>query len=190
MMTPQVPIQWILLGGAAVLALWIAVLYNGLVRHVNYCNDSWSDIDTELKRRYDLIPNLVETVRGYAKHEADLLARVIAARNTAADNHGSPREQAADENKLLGPLRQLLAVAENYPDLKADRHYLELQSELVNTEDRIQRARRFYNANVRDLNTRIEVIPSNIVARWFGFERREYFEIDDAAARENPRVSG
>lgn len=181
-------LPWILLGFAAFLALWIAVLYNGLVRHVNFCNDAWSDIDTELKRRYDLIPNLVETVRGYARHEEQLMTNVIAARNTAAATHGSPREQAADENALIGQLRQLVAVAESYPDLKANRNFLALQTELTNTEDRIQRARRFYNANVRDLNTRVEVIPSNIIANLFGFKKREYFEIDEAKMREAPKI--
>ncbi|MBN8625067.1 MAG: LemA family protein [Planctomycetes bacterium] len=183
------PILWVLLGLFAIVAIWFAATYNGLIRHVNFCNDSWADIDTELKRRYDLIPNLVETVRGYAKHEADLLARVTEARNKAAASHHSPREQAADENRLVGQLRQLVAVAESYPDLKANANFLALQGELVNTEDRIQRARRFYNANVRDLNTRIEVIPSNFVASMFGFQRREYFEIEEAAQREAVKVS-
>jgi len=176
--------------GAVVLipVLWVVVTYNGFVRHRNFCDDSWSDIDTELKRRYDLIPNLVDTVKGYAKHEQDLLARVVAARNAAAARHASPKEQARDENAFVGQVRQLVAVAESYPDLKASGNFVALQNELANTEDRIQRARRFYNANVRDLNTRIEVIPSNIIANLFGFQKREYFEIDDAVQREAPAV--
>ncbi|MCE9604174.1 MAG: LemA family protein [Planctomycetia bacterium] len=180
---------WIFGGLLLLIAIWVAVLYNGLVRHVNYCKDSWADIDTELKRRHDLIPNLVETVRGYAQHEEQLLARVTAARNAAASNDGPARSHAVDETALSGEVRRLVAVAERYPDLKADRNFLELQTELTTTEDRIQRARRFYNANVRDLNTRVEVIPSNIVAGMFGFTRRDYFEIEYAAEREAPRVS-
>ncbi len=171
-----------------VILLWVVAMYNSLVRHGNFCRDAWSDIDTELKRRYDLIPNLVEVVKGYASHERQLLERVTEARNAAAANHGSPDSQARDENHLVGQVRQMLAVAEGYPELKADRQFLELQTELVNTEDRIQRARRFYNANVRDLNTRIEVVPSNLIANAFGFKQREYFEIDDAVQRQNPGV--
>lgn len=128
----------------------IAGLYNGLVRVKNACDESWSDIDTELRRRYDLIPNLIESVKGYAKHEREVLERVIQARNVAAANHGSPSSQAQDENVLTGSLRQLFALAENYPDLKANQSFVSFQTELANTEDRLQRSRRFYNANVRD----------------------------------------
>jgi len=169
-------------------ALWVAMLYNSLVRVKNACDESWSGIDTELKRRYDLIPNLVNTVKGYAAHEKEVLERVIQARNTAVANHGSPESQARDENALIGTLRQLFALAENYPDLKANQNFMQLQTELTNTEDRIQRSRRFYNANVRDLNNRIEIFPSNIVAGMFGFGKREYFEIEDVAMREPPAV--
>jgi LemA protein len=165
----------------------VLVMFNGLVRLRNYCDESWSDIDTELKRRYDLIPNLVNTVKGYAAHEREVLEGVTRARNAALANTGSPASQAKDENVLVGNLRQLMAVVERYPDLKASHNFLELQQELTNTEDRIQRARRFYNANVRDLNTRIEVAPSNLVAGWFGFQKREMFEIDDVA-RQAPEV--
>jgi LemA protein len=179
-------VLWVVVGLVVALMLWIVVTYNGLVRHVNYCNDAWSDIDTELKRRYDLIPNLVETVKAYATHERTLLESVMRARNAAQASHGSPREQARDENALVGQVRRLMAVAEAYPDLKAGRNFLALQQELVETEDRIQRARRFYNANVRDLNTRIEVVPSNIIAGWFKFQKREYFEIEDAVQRNAP----
>ncbi len=169
--------------------LWVAMLYNSIVRTKNMCDESWSDIDTELKRRYNLIPNLVETVKGYATHEKEVLERVIQARNTAVSNEGSPRSQAADENILISNLRQLFGLVENYPDLKANQNFLQLQAELANTEDRIQRARRFYNANVRDLNNRVEVFPSNIVAGIFGFQNREFFEIDDAAMREAPTTN-
>lgn len=163
-----------------IVALWIMVSYNTLVRLRNHCVESWADIDTELKRRYDLIPNLVNAVKGYASYEKDVFERVTAARAAALANNGSPASQAQSENALVGGLRQLVAVAERYPDLKANQNYLELQRELSNTEERIQRARRFYNANVRDLNTRIEVVPSNVIAGWFKFAKKEYFEIDDA----------
>lgn len=168
----------VVIGVVVVIIVWVAVAYNTLVRLRNHCTESWADIDTELKRRYDLIPNLVATVKGYASYEKDVFERVTTARAAALANHGSPSEQARDENALVGGLRQLVAVAEKYPDLKANQNYLELQRELANTEERIQRARRFYNANVRDLNTRIEVVPSNVIASSFGFAKREYFEID------------
>jgi LemA protein len=168
----------IIIGIVVVVAVWVMVAYNALVRLRNHSTESWADIDTELKRRNDLIPNLVATVKGYAAYEKDVFERVTAARAAALANRGSPSDQARDENTLVGGLRQLVAIAERYPDLKANGNYLELQRELANTEERIQRARRFYNANVRDLNTRIEVVPSNIIANSFGFTKREFFEID------------
>lgn len=167
---------------------WVAGLYNGLVRAKNACDESWADIDTELRRRYDLIPNLIETVKGYAAHERDVLERVVEARNKAVANHGSPASQAQDENVLVGSLRQLFALAESYPDLKANQNFIQLQTELANTEDRLQRSRRFYNSNVRDLNNRLEVFPSNMVAQMFAFRAAEYFEIDDPAVRAAPAV--
>jgi LemA protein len=182
------PAVGITLGVIAFVAIWVAVSYNALVRLRNHCTESWADIDTELKRRYDLIPNIVETVKGYASYEQDVFERVTTARAAALAPHGSPAAQARDENALVGGLRQLVAVAERYPDLKANEHYLELQRELANTEERIQRARRFYNANVRDLNTRIEVVPSNMIAGWFRFAKREYFEID-TVERATPSVA-
>jgi len=162
--------------------------YNKLVRLRQHVRESWSAIDTELKRRYDLIPNLVETVKGYAAHERETLEAVIEARARAVTSTGSPAEQARDENALVGALRQLFAVVESYPDLKANQNFLRLQEELTVTEDRIQAARRFYNANVRDLNTRIEVFPSNLIASMFGFRPETFFEIDDAE-RVVPKVS-
>ncbi len=179
---------FILLGILLLFFLWVAMLYNNLVRGKNMCDESWSDIDTELKRRYNLIPNLVETVKGYAAHEKDVLERVVQLRNNAIANEGSPKSQAGDENALVGSLRHLFAVVENYPDLKANHNFLHLQKELSNTEDRIQRARRFYNANVRDLNNKIEVFPSNILAGMFGFQKREFFEIEDVAMRAAPEA--
>lgn len=163
-------------------------MYNSLVRGRNHVRESWSGIDTELKRRYDLIPNLVETVKGYARHEREVLERVIQARTQAVASTGSPAQQAQDENFLVGALRQLFALAEGYPDLKASENFLELQRELAETENRIQASRRFYNANVRDLNTRIQVFPSSLIASIFGFQREQFFEIEDAAMRRAPQV--
>jgi len=172
----------------ALIALWLIGLYNGLVRARNTCDESWADIDTELKRRHDLIPNVVETVKGYAAHERGTLEAVISARNVAAAPHASPAALAKDENALMGAMRQLFAVAEQYPELKANANFGQLQAELANTEDRIQRARRFYNANVRDLNNRVETFPGALVAGPFGFGKREYFELEDGAERVVPRV--
>jgi len=171
---------YVLIGAVGFLLLYGVGTYNKLVRLRQHVRESWSAIDTELKRRYDLIPNLVETVRGYASHERETLEAVVAARAAAAASSGSPEQQARDENVLVGALRQLFAVVEAYPDLKANENFLHLQGELTVTEDRIQAARRFYNANVRDLNTRIEVFPSNVIASTFGFRPETFFEIDDA----------
>ena len=168
--------------------VWLIATYNGLVRLRQHVRESWSGIDTELRRRYDLIPNLVETVKGYAAHERETLEAVVRARQAAVESRGSPASQAADENVLVDTLGRLFALAEGYPDLKASGNFLELQNELVNTEDRIQAARRFYNANVRDLNTRIESFPSNIVAGVFKFTAAEFFEVRDAVVRAAPRV--
>jgi LemA protein len=188
-MNQDVPGIILILVPIGIVILWLMATYNGLVRLSNQCDESWSGIDTELKRRYDLIPNLVNTVKGYATHERDVLDRVIQARNAAVASTGSPAEQARDENKLVGQMRQMLAVVEHYPDLKASANFLALQQELVDTEDRIQRARRFYNANVRDLNTRIEVFPSNVVAGWFRFAKRDWFEVDDIIQRQAPAAT-
>ncbi len=171
------------------LALFAIGIYNRLVRIRQHMRDSWSGVDVELKRRYDLIPNLVETVKGYASHESETLEKVIQARNVAAANHGTPESQAKDESMLVGALRQLAVVVEQYPDLKANTNFQALQGELTETEDRIASARRLYNGNVREMNTAVEVFPSSIVAGMFGFQRAEYFEIEDAAMREAPKVS-
>jgi len=170
------------------LLIWLVGTYNALVRLRQHVRESWSGIDTELKRRYDLIPNLVETVKGYAAHERQVLQAVTEARSRAVASTGSPASQAKDENALVGALRQLFAVAESYPDLKASENFLHLQQELVNTEDRIQAARRFYNANVRDINTRISVFPSNLIAGAFGFKPEEFFEVEDAGIRAPVKV--
>lgn len=175
--------------GLGVVLFWAALTYNALVRTRQQVRESWSGIETELKRRYDLIPNLVDAVRGYAAHEREALETVTAARARAAASHGGPASQAADEKPLVDGLRRLFAVAEAYPDLKASSHFLDLQRELANTEDRIQAARRFYNANVRDLNTRIEVFPSNLVAGLFHFRPAEFFEVESATVRQVVDVS-
>jgi len=176
--------MWVPVIILVIVLLWAALNYNLLVRIRQQVAESWSNIDTELKRRYDLIPNLVETVKGYAAHERDTLAAVVEARERARNSTGSPAQQAADEKKLVGSVQKLLAVAEGYPDLKASKNFLALQEELTVTEDRIQAARRFYNANVRDLNTRIEVFPSNIIASLFNFHRAEFFEVESAVVRQ------
>ena len=171
------------------IAIWVIATYNILVRLRQHCRESWSGIDTELRRRYDLIPNLVATVKGYAAHERDVFQAVTEARTKAQASNGSPSRQARDENVLIDGIKQLFAVSENYPDLQASEQFLKLQSELANTEDRIQAARRFYNANVRDINTRIEVFPSNTIAGMFHFQREEFFEIESAGVRDNPSVA-
>ena len=169
--------------------IWVIVTYNNLVKIRLLCSNAWAQIDTELKRRYELIPNLVEVVRGYAGYERNVLQTVTEARAKAVASTGSPASQAADENNLIFSLRNLLGVVENYPDLKASQQFLKLQSELINTEDRIQAARRFYNGNIRDLNTMIQSFPSNIIANIFGFTPQEFFEIEDTVQRTVPTVS-
>lgn len=160
--------------------LYVILTYNSLVTIRNHIRDAWANIDTELKRRYDLIPNLVETAKGYAKHESETLEKVIALRNQCRANNGSPAQQATTEKLLVSSLNGLFALAENYPDLKANENFQQLQEELVKTEDRIQSARRFYNGNVRDYRNKTQSFPSNLVAGMFGFppEAEEFFEVD------------
>ena len=157
--------------------VWAIVQYNWLVSLRNYISESWSNVDTELKRRYDLIPNLVATVKGYAAHEREVLERVTQLRERCVANNGSPAEQARDETQLVDALKQMLAVVENYPQLKADQQFLRLQQELITTENRIQAARRFYNGNVRDYRNKCETFPSNLVAQMFGFQSQEFFSV-------------
>lgn len=168
-------------------ALYVIVQYNGLVGLRNHIAEAWSNVDTELKRRYDLIPNLVATVQGYAAHERALLERVTELRNRCLGNQGPVPEQVRDELQLVDALRQLLVRVEAYPELKADRHFLELQRELVNTEDRLQAARRFYNGNVRDYRNKCETFPSSVVAGVFGFPPASFFSVPPAV-REVPDV--
>src|ERR1700680_4730673 len=178
----------ILLGIIAVLAIAVIAIYNGLVRLRVQCDNAWSDIDVQLKRRYDLIPNLVETVKGYAGHEKGTLEAVINARNKAMTTEG-PAAKAEAEGMLTAALRQVFALAEAYPQLRAVESFTQLQNTLNQLEDAVQNARRYYNAVVRDLNTKIAEFPSNIFANMLGFKPREFFEVTAAAEREAPKVS-
>jgi len=178
----------IILGIVTLLILWIIFTYNGLVKLRNRAKEAWADIDVQLKRRYDLIPNLVETVKGYAAHEKELFEKVSEAR-TKAMGAQTLKDKGEAENVLSGTLKTLFAVAENYPDLKANQNFLELQRELTDTEDKIQAARRFYNGNVRDLNIRIESFPANIIAPSLGFRKRELFELAETVERETPKIT-
>jgi LemA protein len=167
--------MWILLGIIVVVIIWAVAVYNGLIRLKNRVDEAWSDIDVQTKRRYDLIPNLVNTVKGYASHEKEVFEKVTEAR-TRAMGAQSAVDKAQAENALSQTLKSLFAVAEAYPDLKANQNFLELQRELTDTEDKIQASRRFYNGNVRDFNTKIQVFPNNIFAGILGFSAREFFE--------------
>lgn len=167
----------VLLGIVLVPVLWVVGQHNSLVGLRNYIAESWSNLDTELQRRYDLIPNLVATVKGYAAHERAVLERVIELRNRCAANRGSVADQSRDETELVGALQQLLVVVENYPQLKADQNFLKLQGELIITENRIQPARRFYNGNVRDYRNCCESFPSNLVAGAFKFQPQKFFSV-------------
>ena len=170
-----------------IILLWVIYTYNRLITLRNRTKEAWADIDVQLKRRYDLIPNLVETVKGYAAHERELFEKVTEAR-TKAMAAQTVKEKGEAENFLSQTLKSLFAVAENYPDLKASVNFLELQRELTDTENKIQAARRFYNGNVRDLNIKIESFPSNIIAKIFNFQKAEFFEIEEAAAKEPVKV--
>lgn len=170
-----------------ILVVVVIFLYNALVKFRVRAKEAWSDIDVQLKRRYDLIPNLIETVKGYATHERGVFENVTKARSQAMGATGL-KEKAEAENMLTNTLKSLFAVSENYPDLKASTNFLELQRELRDTEDKIQAARRFYNSNVRDLNIKIAIFPSNIIAGIFNFQKMDFFEIEEAAMRETPKV--
>lgn len=176
----------ILLVAVLIAAAWVVAVYNGLIKLKNRVDEAWSDIDVQLKRRYDLIPNLVNTVKGYATHEKELFENVTKAR-TEAMGAGSPAEKEKAENMLSGTLKSLFAVSENYPDLKANQNFLELQKELSDTENKIQASRRFYNGNVRDFNTKIEIFPNNVIAGQLNFAKREFFEAEETE-KENVKV--
>jgi LemA protein len=176
-----ITIIWVVV---AVLVLWLIACFNGLIRTRNQAQEAFSDIDVQLKRRYDLIPNLVEAVKGYMTHEASVFEKVTQARSQAMNATGAAK--AGAEDQLSGALKSLFAVAENYPQLKANENFLSLQSELTDTEDKIQAARRFYNGMVRDLNNKIQAFPSNIIAGIFGFKKMDFFGGDMTAAERQP----
>ncbi len=170
-----------------VIVLWVIGAFNGLISRKNRVAEAWSDIEVQLKRRYDLIPNLIETVKGYATHEKTILEDVTKAR-TAAMSTEDPKAKLQAENQLSQTLKSLFAVAENYPQLKANENFGKLQDELTDTEDKIQAARRFYNGNVRDYNTAIEVFPRNVIAKMFGFGQKELFDVDNDIERQPVKV--
>lgn len=176
---------WIVLGIVAVVGIFLWVTYNSLVKLKIRVDEAWSDITVQLKRRMDLIPNLVNSVKGYAAHESGVFQAVTEARSNVLNAQGV-KETAEAENMLEGALKSLFAVSEAYPDLKASENFLQLQNELVDTEDKIQASRRFYNGGVRDLNTKIQVFPNNIFAGMLGFKEREFFEVEDLAAAQKP----
>jgi len=176
-------VVWIILGIILVLALALAAAYNGLVRLRNQTDEAWSDIDVQLKRRFDLIPNVVEAVKGYAAHEKGVFEKVTTARAAAMSAQG-PQAVGEADNLLTGALKSLFAVAEAYPELKANQNFAQLQQELAETENKISASRRFYNGNVRDLNTRIQSFPTNFMAGMFGFKAREFFELEQSSAKE------
>lgn len=174
-----------------VLIFMVIGMYNSLITMKNRVDEAWSDIDVQLKRRYDLIPNLIETVKGYASHESGTLEKVTAARTAAmsAQASGDAKAQLEAENALSSTLKSIFALSENYPDLKANQNFLELQTELSDTENKIQASRRFYNGNVRDFNTKLQIFPTNIIGNMLGFKNREFFEISNEVERENVKVS-
>lgn len=176
---------WIVLGIIAVVGIFLWVTYNGLVTLKIRVDEAWSDITVQLKRRLDLIPNLINSVKGYAAHESGVFQAVTEARANALNAQGV-KETAEAENMFEGALKSLFAVAEAYPDLKANENFLQLQQELVDTEDKIQASRRFYNGGVRDLNTKIQIFPNNLFAGMLGFTQREFFEVEDMASVEKP----
>jgi LemA protein len=178
---------YIIIGAVVVVVLWVILTYNRLVALRNRVKEAFSDIDVQLKRRYNLIPNLIETVKGYATHEKEVLQKVTDARTRAMGATGV-HEKAEAENMLTGALKSLFAVSESYPDLKASNNFLELQRELRDTEDKIQAARRFYNNTVMGLNNKIETFPSNVIAGMFKFIKEEFFELDDESERAVPEV--
>ncbi len=179
---------WVLLALIVLALFWAISAYNGLISLRNQVDEGWSDIDVQLKRRHDLIPNLVNTVKGYATHESSVFEKISAARS-AAMSAKSPGEREQAENALTGTLRTLFAVSEAYPELKANQNFLKLQDELSDTENKIQAARRFYNGMVRDFNTKLQVFPTNLIGNSLGFKARNFFEVTNEAERETPQVS-
>nr|MBD3359298.1 LemA family protein [Candidatus Buchananbacteria bacterium] len=170
-----------------IIAAWLIAVYNSLIKSRNRVEEAWSDIDVQLKRRYDLIPNLIETVKGYASHEKETFQKVTEARSQAMGAE-TIEEKTQAENMLSETLKSLFAVAENYPDLKASQNFLKLQDELTDTENKIQAARRFYNGNVRDFNTKIQIFPNNLIAGMLGFKKYDFFEVETEQEKEVPKV--
>ena len=169
-----------------VLVLWVVYIYNNFISLKNRVQEAWADIEVQLKRRYDLIPNLVNTIKGYATHESKVLNQVTEARSNAMNSQGANKNHAQTENMLSEALKSLFAVSEAYPDLKANTNFLALQNELSDTENKIQAARRFYNTNVRDLNTSVESFPGNVIAGMFKFSKKEFFDLADNDVAQNP----
>ncbi|NTU69676.1 LemA family protein [bacterium] len=180
--------MWIAIGVIVLIVLSVIGIFNSLVTLKNRVEEAWSDIDVQLKRRYDLIPNLIEAVKGYAKHESSVFQNVTEARSNAMSVQ-NVADQGKAENMLSDTLKSLFAVAENYPDLKANENFMQLQSELSDTENKIMASRRFYNGNVRDYNIKIEVFPNNMLAGMMGFGHKDLFEIENAEEKENPKVA-
>jgi len=176
---------WLIIIILALAVIWLIAVYNGLIRSRIRVDEAWSDIEVQLKRRYDLIPNLVSAVKGYAKHESGVFEEVTRAR-TQAMSATAPHDKLEKENMLSGTLKSLFAVAENYPELKANENFLSLQGDLTDTENKIQASRRFYNGNVRDFNTKLQVFPTNMVAAALGFSAREFFDIDEKGPEGQP----
>ena len=189
----EFPTTWVIVGLLVVVVFWFVVLYNGLVRLKNVAKEAWAQIDVQLKRRHDLIPNLVETAKGYMKHEAGTLEAVIKARQTAVnvslDPNAGPAAVGKAESALAGVMKQFMMLTENYPDLKANQNMLQVQEELTSTENRISFARQHYNDSVRRYNTKLEQVPTNIVKNFGDFPPQEFFELEDEAQREAPKVS-
>ena len=186
--SPTMIVPIVILAVVAAIVIFLIAAYNGLIRRRNQIENAWSQIDVQLKRRLDLIPNLVETVKGYAAHEKETLERVIQARNAAMQAPSTPHAQAEADNQLTGALKSIFALGEAYPDLKANQNFLQLQEELTATEGRVAYARQFYNDSVLDYNNKLEQFPTMYFARALKFERREYFEADEAA-RTTPEIS-
>lgn len=180
-------VGWIILGVIILIGLWAIAIFNKLVKNRNLVLEGWSGIDVQLKRRYNLIPNLVETVKGYAGHEKETLEKVVELRNSAAKAE-TASEKAPIENMLTQTLRQLFALAEAYPDLKANQNFLDLQGQLSEIEEQIQLSRRYYNGTARDMNILVQSFPSNLIASSFGFNKADYFEIEVTTEREAPKV--
>jgi len=180
-------INYIIFAIVALVVLWVIFAYNSLITLQNRCEEAWADIDVQLKRRHNLIPNLVETAKAYASHEKEVFQNVTEARSKAVEA-GDVEGQKQAENQLTGALKSLFAVSEDYPKLQASENFLELQKELRDTEDKIQAARRFYNNNVRELNTKIEKFPSNLIASLFGFEQKDLFEVESLSEKKTPEL--